>query len=476
MTRLRRPLPFSGTLLCAGLLAGCSMAPAYVRPALPTAPTFPDSGPAGPNSISAIDWRTFFADAELQTLIGTALANNRDLRIAIGRVDQARADFRIEGAPLYPTLDGIGSFARDRTPADLSATGTALTASRFQSALSAGWEIDLWGKLANLRQAALDRYLATDEARRAVAVSLIAEVATGYLQQCALDERIALAARTITTRQESLRIARRRFEVGASAKLDMTQAQALLTQAETDVQALQQAGALNHDALTLLVGEPIAAIRASRRLADLDIGRALPVGLPSALLVDRPDIRAAEYRLLASHADIGAARAAFFPNISLTGIGGTASARLDGMFAGGSAVWSFTPTVSLPIFDGGRNRATLDSAKAARRIAVADYEGTIQRAFRDVADALAQRRWLAGQIVTTGETLAALTERARLADLRYSSGRATYLEVLDAQRELFATEQALVQLRGSFIASSISLYAAVGGGGAPDLPNSEPTP
>lgn len=471
-----RPLIISGALLAASLLPGCSLAPAYVRPALPTAPTFPDAGPADAPSIAAIGWQTFFADPELQTLIATALANNRDLRIAIGRVDQARAAFRIEGAPLYPTLNGGGSFSRGRTPADLTATGSALTASKFQSALSAGWEIDLWGKLRNLRQAALDRYLATDEARRAVVVSLIAEVATGYLQQCALDERIALAARTITTRQESLRIARRRFEVGASAKLDMTQAQALLTQAETDVQALQQARAINHDALTLLVGEPIAAIRASRRLADLDLDRALPVGLPSALLIDRPDIRAAEYRLQASHADIGAARAAFFPNISLTGVGGTASARLGGLFAGGSAVWSFAPTVSLPIFDGGRNRATLDSARAARRIAVADYEGTIQRAFRDVADALAQRRWLAGQIATTAETLAALTERARLADLRYSSGRATYLEVLDAQRELFTTEQALVQLRGSFIASSIGLYAAVGGGGAPDLPNPEPTP
>lgn len=451
-------------LLAATLLAGCSFAPAYHQPPAPVAAAYPgEAGTAA--SVANIGWRTFFAaDPELLALITAALADNRDLRIATARIEEARAAYRIQGSQLYPTLDGVATGTYGRTPGDLSVNGRPVEGGQYQVVLSAGWEVDFWGRLRNMRESALQSFLATQEAQRAVATSLAAQVATNYLAARELDERIAIAQRTIATRQDSFRIARRRYEVGSGSKLDMTQSETLLTQAQTEEQALRQQREQTLNALTLLVGRPVILGAGTLTLAEVDTDRTIPAGLPSDLLVNRPDILAAEHQLIAAHADIGAARAAFFPNISLTASGGTASSALGRLFDGGQGAWSFTPTISLPIFNAGRNRANLDLAEARRNIAVAQYEQTIQGAFRDVADALAQRRWLKGQIDTTGRTVAALTERARLADLRYNSGRSAYLEVLDAQRDLFGAQQALVQLRRGYIASAISLYAALGGG------------
>jgi len=445
------------------LLASCALRPAYVRPDAPIPRAYAEPAqPAG--SIARIGWRDFFQEPQLQSLIGAALTNNRDVRIAAGRVEEARAAFQIQGSALYPQVNGVAVGTRGRTPADLSITGRAETAGQYSSVLSAGWEIDFWGRLHDLRESALQQYLATGEAKRAVATTLIAQVATGYLLEREYGERIALARQTVATREDSLRIMRRRYEVGSGSKLEMTQAQTLLAQAQTAVQGLEQDQAVNRNALALLVGRPVEIAPGPLRLADAGEGRLLPVGLPSDLLANRPDIIAAEHQLLAANADIGAARAAFFPNISLTGAYGVASAELDDLFKGGGRSWSFTPAVDLPIFDAGRRGANLALAKARRDIAVADYERTIQAAFRDVSDALVQRRQLAAQIAIQQDMLVALRERARLADLRFANGRSAYLEVLDAQRDLFETEQRLVQLRRAHLASGVALYAALGGG------------
>lgn len=456
-------------LLGVTLLAGCSFAPAYQQPPAPIAATYPGAAD-GSSSITRLGWREVFAvDPQLVSLIEAALADNRDLRVATARIQEARAAYHIQGSQLYPNLDGVATGTYGRTPGDLNVTGRPVEGGQYQVALSAAWEIDFWGRLRNMKESARQGFLATQEAQRAVATSLVAQVATSYLAVRELDERIALAQQTIASRQESFRIARRRYEVGSGSKLDMTQSEALLTQAQTEEQALQQQHEQNLNALTLLVGRPVTLGPGTLTIAEADADRAIPAGLPSDLLVNRPDILAAEHQLIAAHADIGAARAAFFPNINLTAAGGTASSALGRLFDGGQGAWSFTPTLSLPIFNAGRNRANLDLAEARRNIAVAQYEQTVQAAFRDVADALAQRRWLKGQIATTSRALAALTERARLADLRYTSGRSAYLEVLDAQRDLFATQQALVQLRRGYIGSGISLYAALGGGFPEDV-------
>ncbi len=445
------------------LLAGCSFAPAHVRPPQPVPQTYAASASGSP-SIAHIGWYDFFREAQLRALIAAALENNRDIRIASGRVAEARAAWRIQGSALYPQLDAVATGTRGRTPADLSVTGQAVTGNQIYAQLSAGWEIDFWGRLHNLNAAARAQYLATEEARRAVATDLIAQVANGYLLEREYEERAALAGRTITTREDALRILRRRYEVGSGSKLEMTQAQTLLAQAQTALQALDQDREVNRNALALLVGRPVDIRLGPLGLAEAAPEVVLPPGLPSELLVNRPDIVAAEYVLRAAEANIGAARAAFFPNISLTGAFGTASSELDGLFKGGSLSWNFTPTLSLPLFNAGRLKGNLDVAKARQVIAVADYEGTVQAAFRDVSDALVRRRQLGLQIETTRTMLAALQERARLAQLRFDNGRSAYLEVLDAQRDLFDTEQALVQLRRAHLGSAVALYAALGGG------------
>jgi multidrug efflux system outer membrane protein len=328
----------------------------------------------------------------------------------------------------------------------------------------AAWELDFWGRVRNLKDAALETYLATDEARRAFAVSLVGEVAVGYLALRELDERIALARQTIASREESLRIFKRRFEVGAIAKMDLVQVEVLLQQAQTLAAQLEQGRAVQAHALTLLVGSPLPPLPENTGLGDDAVARELRVGLPSDLLLQRPDIVAAEHQLRAAQANIGAARAAFFPRITLTGSAGTASAELNGLFDSGSRAWNFMPSLSLPIFDAGRNRANLDLAEVRRDLAVTNYEKTVQAAFRDVSDALSARHWLTEQVRIAQATLAAQTERARLSQLRYDNGSAPYFEVLDAQRELLTAEQQLVQTRRALLSSRVSLYAALGGG------------
>ncbi len=453
------------------LVAGCSLAPSYQRPALPTTVSYPgengETTQADPG-IERLGWREFFTDAGLQALISQALENNRDLRIAMQRVLEARGLYGIQRADRLPNLSADAMASRSRTPAALSPTGQAMTANQYEATLNlSAWELDFWGRVRSLTTAALESYLATEEARSAIVISLIAQVATTYLLERELDERIGIARQTLATREDSYRIAKRRYEVGYASKLDATQAEALLNQARADQASLLLQRDQNRNALTLLVGVPVAA-QENRPLSEIerDFVRALSAGLPSDLLLNRPDVRAAEHRLKAANANIGAARAAFLPRIMLTGNLGTASVELGSLFGAGSSIWSYSPSLSLPLFDGGRNRANLDVSKARRNLAVADYERTIQGAFREVADALAERRWLTEQVVAQQATLAAQTERASLAGLRYQNGAAPYLEVLDAERDRFAAEQVLVQVRRALLSSSVNLYAALGGGAA----------
>jgi multidrug efflux system outer membrane protein len=449
--------------LALSLSACLSLAPHYERPALPVATSWPADAPdAGHTTAADVTWRDYFPDPQLQALIAQALAHNRDLRIAVQRVEEARAAYGIRRADQFPTVDAGASYVRFRTPGGILGTQPIDGAGYSVSLTESSWELDFWGRVRNLKDAALENFLASDASQRAATLTLIAQVADSYLLLRELDERIAIARQTITTRTESLRIFRRRFEVGATSRLDLMQSQILLEQARTLAAQLQQQRATDAHALDVLVGAP-ATLSLPSELDDLSVRADLGAGLPSQLLENRPDIVAAEHQLRAANANIGAARAAFFPRITLTGALGSSSTALQDLFAANTGTWIFLPSVSMPIFDAGRNSSNLHLEQARQKEAVAQYEKSIQSAFRDVADALSAREWLADQVQSARATLDAQTERARLARLRYDSGATPFLEVLDAQRDLLDAQQALVQTRRALLSSRVALYAALGG-------------
>jgi multidrug efflux system outer membrane protein len=459
------------------LLAGCaSMAPPYEVPALPVAAVYATDPPQEGTSAAAVGWRDYFSDPPLRALIDLALNNNRDLRSAVLRVEEARAAYGIVRADRFPTINAQAGVDRSRTPADLSYTGKPLIGSEYQVGLGmASWELDFWGRVRNLHDAALENYLATDAARRAASIALVAQVANGYLTLREFDERSALARQTIASQQESVRIFTRRVEVGSTSRFELTQVQTLLTQAEALGAQLEQSRAAQLNALTLLVGAVVDLPPELGRLDESHTLGELRPGLPSDLLIARPDIVAAEHQLQAANANIGAARAAFFPRVALTSSLGTASAELDGLFASGSHAWVFSPSISLPIFDAGRLHNNLSLSETRRDLAVANYEKTVQVAFRDVSDSLSARFWLERQLVIARSALATQVERARLSQLRFNRGASAYLDVLDAQRDLLSAQQQLVQTRRALLTSRVSLYAALGGGAIDRLPADDPT-
>lgn len=449
------------------------MAPNYETPALPVPANYNDSGSNFGFNAAATKWQDYFTDPQLQALIRLALLSNRDLRLAAMRVEEARAAFGIQRADQYPTIGIQGSFNRSRTPGDLSFTGRPLLASQYQVSLGlSSWEADFWGRVRSLKDAALENYLASDESKRAVTIGLISQVAILDIGLREIDERIVLANKNIASRNESLRIFTRRVELGATSKLNLTQVQTLLSQAQVLGAQLEQSRASQLNALTLLIGDSLPlqikqdAIGSSFQMPELQSG------IASDLLINRPDIIAAEHLLKASNANIGAARAAFFPRITLTGSFGTASAELEGLFAGESSAWTFLPTISLPIFDGGRRKNNLKITQARNNLAVINYEKTIQNAFREVSDALAARHWLDQQVEIAKITLKTQTERTRLSHLRYDNGASSFLEVLDAERDLLSAEQQSVQTYSASIKSRINLYAALGGGSQEVKPSS----
>ncbi len=445
------------------LLAGCSsLIPRYERPAAPIPASYPEpvAAVAAPGEPAAeIEWQRFFDDPRLKRLIALALENNRDLRIAALNIEQARATYQVTRADALPTV-GVGATAA-RQPTSTGKIGETYAVGLAVS----GYELDFFGRIHNLSQAALDRFLASAEARKTVQISLIATVATTYIARVADDELLQVTRQTLATREESTRLTKLRFDNGASSELDYRQSESLLEGARATLAQAQRQRALDENVLVLLVGQalptelpPAPPLEAERMIADL------PAGLPSDLLVRRPDIRAAERQLLAANANIGAARAAFFPRISLTATLGTASTELSGLFKSGSFALTGTAQLLEPIFDAGRNRANLDLATANRDVAIAQYEKAIQTAFREVADALAGRATLGEQLRAQAALANALAVTYRLADLRYKAGAASYLDALDAQRSLFAAQQALIQTRALQLQNTVQLYRALGGG------------
>ena len=460
------------------LVSGCSMIPAYERPAAPVAAAYPGYpgaiGPADPanalatQSDSTLAWQTFFADARLQGLIELALVNNRDLRVSMLNIEQARAQYQIRRADQFPTINGV--LGGSRTP---SASGgiTSLYSAGLQAT---AYELDFFGRVSSLKEAALNQYLATEEGRKTAQITLIASVASAYLSLLADDELLEITRQTLVTREESIRLSKLRFDNGVASELDFRQAESLVEAARVSLAQQQRQRALDENLLTLLVGSPLAAeLPAAASTASTSVAAPLaqmqplvdvPAGLPSDLLASRPDIRQAERQLLAANASIGAARAAFFPRIALTAGAGSASSQLSGLFKSGSWGWTFAPSLTLPIFDAGRNQANLEVSKVTRDIAVAQYEKAIQSAFREVADALASRSTLAEQLRASQAQANAESIRFKLSDLRYQNGVSSYLDLLDAQRSLFAARQAVVQTRLAQLQSQVGLYRALGGG------------
>ncbi len=468
----------AAAMLLAGAVTGCSMAPTYQRPAAPVADNFPALAPAvgasnaaaGGTQLSAVDtgWRTFFPDGRLQQLIETALEYNRDLRIAAMRIEEARGAYRIQRAERLPALNANLGESRGRSPAFANNSGQPQINERFDAGLAIpAFELDFFGRVKSLSDSALASYLATEEARQAAQISLVAEVAKAYYTELAFAEQQKLAESTYEARKRTFDLTRQRVEGGASSRLDLRSNEQQMETARAAALALARQRAQAANALTLLVGQARPAAPGTPPAMDdtqADAMSALTAGLPSDLLANRPDIRAAEQRLKAANANIGAARAAFFPRITLTTSAGSASRDFSGLFDGGSGTWSFAPQLVLPIFDGGRNMANLDVSHARKNIAVADYEKAIQSAFREVADALAARTYLGEQVAAQRAVQDAQAERLRLLQLRFENGVASSLDVLDAQRELFTAEQALVQARLLRTTSAIDLYRALGGG------------
>jgi multidrug efflux system outer membrane protein len=443
-------------------LAGCSFIPTYHRPEAPVAPAYPPE--TAPDSVTAgtpasdLDWQRFFADPRLKRLIELALVNNRDLRVAVLNIEQTRALYGVRRADELPTI-GIGASAT-RTP-----VGNGVANVYAVGAQVASYEIDLFGRVRSLSQAALAQYFATAEARKAVQISIVSSVAGAYLNVLADEELLRVTQETLKTREESLRLTKLRFDNGVSSELDFRQAESLLEGARATLAQSERQRTLDQNALVLLVGQPLPAdLPPPLPLDQQQITTDVPAGLPSDLLARRPDIRASEQQLAAANANIGAARAAFFPRISLTASFGTASTELSGLFKGGSWAWTGTGQLLQPIFDAGRNQANLDLARANFDIAVAQYEHSIQNAFREVSDGLAGRATLGEQLRAQAAQTNALAIAYRLADLRYRSGAASFLDTLDAARTLFAAQILLVQTQAQRLQNQVALYRALGCG------------
>ncbi|MEW5837215.1 MAG: AdeC/AdeK/OprM family multidrug efflux complex outer membrane factor [Pseudomonadota bacterium] len=458
------------TALAISWVAGCaSMAPEYQRPAAPVPAEFPQAASkaaADAPQAASIPWRDYFADPRLREVIAQALANNRDLRVATLNIEKARAQYQIQRAELFPSIGATGSQSVQRLPGDLTSSGEAATSRQYNANIGfTAWELDFFGRIRSLNDAAMQQYLATEEAQRSVQISLIAEIAQAWLTYAADRERLDLANRTYATRVKSHELIQRSFEVGVASALDVRQSESLVQSARADKARYQTVLALDENALTLLVGDSLRTEWMPESLsASVSAVGELPTGLPSEVLVRRPDILQAEYALRAENATIGAARAAFFPSITLTAGAGTASSALDGLFASGSGAWSFVPQIRVPIFEAGRLQASLDVAEVQRDIGVAQYEKAIQSAFREVADALAEKATLDERLDARRKLVAANADSVRLSEVRYASGVDSFFVLLDAQRTLFSSELLLIEVRLSEAVNRVTLYKALGGG------------
>ncbi|MFN3356511.1 MAG: AdeC/AdeK/OprM family multidrug efflux complex outer membrane factor [Pseudomonas sp.] len=461
------------------VLSGCSLIPDYQRPEAPVAAQFPQ-GPAyspaqAPNQAAAEQgWKQFFHDPALQQLIKTALENNRDLRVAALNIDAYAAQYQIQRADLFPAVSATGSGSRSRTPAKLSQTGEATIASQYSAGLGiSSYELDLFGRVRSLSEEALQKYFATEEARRSTQISLVANVATAYLTWQADKELLKLTQDTLGAYEQSFKLTSRSNEVGVASALDLSQARTSVENARVALARYTRQVAQDENNLTLLLGTGLPANIASKPLSD-DLLSEVPAGLPSDLLQRRPDIVQAEYNLKAANANIGAARAAFFPSITLTASAGTASPTLGGLFKGGSGTWSFAPQINIPIFNAGSLRASLDYSKIQKEINVANYEKAIQTGFQEVSDGLAARETYKQQLDAQRGFVEANQDYYRLAERRYRIGVDSNLTFLDAQRQLFSAQQSLITDRLAQLTSEVTLYKALGGGWNEQTAKNEP--
>lgn len=465
-------LTLTGTLI----VSGCNFAPVYHQPVAAVPVAFP-AGDAARNSdgrlATDLGWRDYFGDERLQAYIGAALANNRDLAQSLARVAQARAQYRIQDTQRLPQLDANGNYTKTRQPTSALGLGDAVGDSQqavtyetfTANAAVTSFELDLWGRVRNLSEEARAQYLASVQGARAFRLSLISQVAAAYYSVRSGEERVALAQQTLEGRIEGQRIALRRLDAGVTSTVDYDQTVLLTTQARADLADLQRLTEQARNLLTVLVGGPIKdALPEGRALDGSRQFPRLETGEPSSVLSARPDILQAEFALRAANANIGAARAAFFPSISLTGQFGFAAAALDDLFKGSNKSWSYGGAVGLPIFDWGRRSAAFKLSKAQADELTAAYQGAVQTAFREVADALAARRGYRDQIQAVTNTVVTQQRLTGTARRRYEQGLSIYLQVLDAERSLFAAQQQLIELRSTALQNEVSLYVALGGG------------
>jgi len=454
------------TIAVAALVSGCSLAPVYQRPGAPVTQAWPQGeaykpGKPAPDAKAAADiqWRDFITDDKLRELVGMALANNRDLRVSTLNIEKARAQYNIDRAALLPKVSAGVDQNASRAP------GGTITRQYTGGLVFPSYELDFFGKVRNLSEAGLQTYLGTQEARNAQQIALVSEVATAWLTLAADKERLRLAQDTLKSQQISFELSKRRFDAGATSGLDMYEAQSSVEAARNDMAIYTAQVAADENALALLVGVPVperllpqGPLDNVAQLADL------PEGVPSAVLQRRPDVVEAERSLQAANANIGVARAAFFPSITLTGTAGSASSSLSGLFKAGSGAWSFAPQVNLPIFDGGVNSANLSIARTNRDIAVAQYEKSIQSAFREVADALAQRGTMDERLASQVALTTASEKSFKIHEARYEKGTESYLNALVSQRAMYSAQQGLITARLAKATNQITLYKVLGGG------------
>jgi len=454
-------------------LAGCTMAPEYIRPEAPVPAAWPE-GPAYRENAAAqqakvvaeIPWQEFFVDEKLRKLVALALENNRDLRVAALNIEKSRANYQIRRSDLMPKVDATATATYQRIAEDFSGLGIPLDIHQYTVGLGmSSYELDLFGRVRSLKDQALEQYFATGQARRSVQISLVAEVAANYLALAADRERLKLAQETLESQQASYRLIRSRYDAGVSSALDLNQAQTSVDTARVDIARYTTLVAQDINALDLVAGTRVPPDLLPEALSDtLTALKDLTPGLPSDVLLGRPDILQAEHLLKGANANIGAARAAFFPRITLVSSVGFGTDQLRDLFVSGSFVYSVAPRITLPIFQGGANRANLKVAEVDRDIAVAQYEKAIQSAFREVADALAQRGTIDDQLKAQQSLADATAESYRLSQARYEKGVDSYLAVLDSQRALYGAQQNLIGVRLTRLLNLATLYKVLGGG------------
>ncbi len=446
-------------------LSGCVQREAYNRPAPPVPQAWPDSVGQAPDGLvpAATGWRDFFTDDNLRSIIELSLANNRDLRMAALNVEKVRTIYRIQGAELYPTLSAVGGREFARLPGRMSPTGESQISEQHVNLGAAAWELDLFGRIRNLKSQALEQYLASEQARAAAQIALVAAVADSYLALAAGRENLRLAEETLETQQATYELIRQTREAGMASDLELRQAESQVEAARADIARYSAQLSLYENALDLLAGTTVPRNLLPGELEPDRVLKEIAAGIPSEVLLRRPDILAAEHQLRAAYANIGAARAALFPRISLTAGLGFMSGDLSDLYKFGSRTWNFAPQAALPIFDP-RVRRSVDLAKVDREAAVAEYEKAIQTAFREVSDALSLRGRLLEQERAQKALVDSLAETYRLSEARYKSGIDSYLNVLVAQRSLYGAQQGLIGLRLARLSNVITLYKVFGGG------------